>query len=219
MSDARLFAPATQRNRDPILAVLRRHLPSRGAVLEIASGTGEHCAWFAAALPGLVFQPSDPDPAHRASIAAWSAAEARGNVRPPLALETRAPGWEAHPAIPRPLAAIVCINMVHIAPWAATTGLMRGAAHLLGAGGVLFLYGPYKRGGRHTAPSNEAFDESLRAMNPEWGVRDLEIVVAQAGERGFALRETVAMPANNLSVVFLRQSEEAAALPPKGESA
>ena len=206
-----MYAPAAQRNRDPILGVLRRHLPATGAVLEIASGTGEHCAWFAAGLPGLEFQPSDPDRAHRASIAAWSAADRLANVRPPLALDTRKPDWETHEDIPRGLVAILCINMVHISPWPATLGLLRGAANLLGGGGVLFLYGPYRRGGAHTAPSNEAFDQSLRAMNPEWGVRDVEAVVAAAEERGFALRELVEMPANNLSLVLRKRLREDAA--------
>jgi hypothetical protein len=206
--DARMYAPAAQRNREPILEVLRRHLPSAGAVLEIASGTGEHCAWFAAGLPGLVFQPSDPDRSHRASIAAWAAADRRANVRPPLALDTSKPDWAEHEGIPRPLAAILCINMVHIAPWPATLGLMRGAERLLGGGRLLFLYGPYKRGGAHTAPSNEAFDQSLRAMNPEWGVRDVEAVVAAAEAHGFALVETVGMPANNLSLVLRRRLRE-----------
>lgn len=210
-----MYAPAAQRNREPILEVLRRHLPASGAVLEIASGTGEHCAWFAAGLPGLVFQPSDPDRAHRASIAAWSAADRLTNVRPPLALDTRKPGWETHEDIPRGLVAVLCINMVHISPWAAALGLMRGAANLLGGGGVLFLYGPYRRGGVHTAPSNEAFDQSLRAMNPEWGVRDVEAVIAAAEERGFAVREQVEMPANNLSLVLrMRLREDAAARRP-----
>jgi SAM-dependent methyltransferase len=217
--DARLFAPATQRNRDPILAVLRRCLPPRGAVLEIASGTGEHCAWFAAALPQLVFQPSDPDAAQRASIAAWSAAAGVRNVLPPLALDVRQPGWEAAAAIARPVAAILCINMIHVAEWAATLGLARGAAALLAPGGVLFLYGPYRRGGRHTAPSNAAFDRSLRATNPAWGVRDLEAVAAAATEHGFALVETVEMPANNLSVVFQRLPHEDAPITLEGDSA
>jgi SAM-dependent methyltransferase len=217
--DARLFAPATQRNREPILAVLRRCLPARGTVLEVASGTGEHCAWFAAGLPQLVFQPSDPDAAQRASIAAWAAAAGVRNVLAPLALDVRQPGWEASAAIARPVAAVLCINMIHIAEWPATLGMMRGAAQLLDPGGVLYLYGPYRRGGRHTAPSNAAFDQSLRATNPAWGVRDLEAVVAAAAERGLTLVETVEMPANNLSVVFRREPHEGATTPPEGGSA
>lgn len=199
---AQLRAPATQRNRDPILDVLRRVLPATGNVLEIASGTGEHVVHFATHLPGLVFQPSDPNPAHRASIGAWTAAERLASVRPPLALDVTASGWDAHDGIPRPLAAVLCINMIHISPWDATLGLLRGAGRLLDAGGVLYLYGPYRRAGRHTAPSNEAFDRSLRMQDPAWGVRDLEEVAAAAGAEGFAHAETVQMPANNLSVVF-----------------
>ena len=202
--DARLYAAATQRNREPILAVLQRVLPSRGTVLEIASGTGEHGVFFAEQLTGLTFQPSDPDPAHRASIAAWIAAGGVANVRAPLALVTTIPDWETDPDIPRDLAAVLCINMIHIAPWEAALGLVRGAAALLGTGGVLYLYGPYKRGGEHTAASNAAFDRSLRAQDGTWGVRDLEAVVAAAGAQGFALAEVVQMPANNLSVVLKR---------------
>jgi SAM-dependent methyltransferase len=200
--DPRLSSPSTERNRAPITAVLRRILPAAGAVLEIASGTGEHVAWFAAELPGFVFQPSDPSPSHRASIAAWTSGA--GNVRAPLALDVAVPHWETEPGIPAPLAGILCINMVHISPWVATRGLMRGAGLLLAGGGVLYLYGAYKRAGRHTAPSNAAFDASLRAQNAEWGVRDLEAVVAEAKSNGFALAELVEMPANNLSVILRR---------------
>jgi hypothetical protein len=201
--DERLSSPSAERNRAPIAAVLRRLLPATGAVLEIASGTGEHVAWFAAEFPGLVFQPSDPSPASRASIAAWTAG--MPNVRAPLALDVAAPEWDAHAGIPRPLAGILCINMTHISPWAATVGLMRGAAQLLGAGGILYLYGAYKRAGRHTAPSNAAFDADLRARNPEWGVRDLEAVTAEAERSGFVLGDVVEMPANNLSVILRRR--------------
>jgi len=203
----RLYAPATQRNREPILAVLRRALPAAGSVLELASGTGEHAVWLAAHFPGLVFQPSDPDAESRASIAAWIAFTGVGNVRAPLAIDVEAPDWEATPEIPRPLAAILCINMIHISPWAATLGLMRGADALLAPGGVLYLYGAYKRGGAHTAPSNAAFDASLRARDPEWGVRDLEAVADAAAERGLALEEVVEMPANNLSVILRRRAD------------
>jgi len=203
--DARLYAPATQRNREPILAVLRRVLPPTGAVLEIASGTGEHAVWLAAQLPGLVFQPSDPQPAQRASIAAWIAASGPINLRTPLALDAATADWEAHAEIPPGLAAILCINMIHIAPWNAALGLVRGAGVALGAGGLLYLYGPYRRGGRHTAASNEAFDRSLRAQNPEWGVRDLETLAAVADAAGLALEEVVEMPANNLSLILRRR--------------
>ena len=205
LMDARLYAPATQRNREPILAVLRRVLPPTGAVLEIASGTGEHAVWLAAQLPGLVFQPSDPQPAQRASIAAWIAASGPINLRTPLALDATTADWEAHAEIPPGLAAILCINMIHIAPWNAALGLVRGAGVALGAGGLLYLYGPYRRGGRHTAASNEAFDRSLRAQNPEWGVRDLETLAAVADAAGLALEEVVEMPANNLSLILRRR--------------
>jgi cyclopropane fatty-acyl-phospholipid synthase-like methyltransferase len=195
-----LTAPAVARNREPILAVLRHVLPERGLVLEIASGSGEHGVYFAAALPGLTWQPTDPDPEARESIAAYRAAMALPNVLPPLALDAAASRWPVTKAD-----VIVAINMIHIAPWAAE-GLMAGAERLLPAGGVLFLYGPFREHGRHTAPSNAAFDESLRARNREWGVRDLDEVVALASRHGFALEERVAMPANNLSVVFRRRT-------------
>ena len=199
MTDARRHAPATHRNRDPILAVLRRALPARGLVLEVSSGTGEHAVHFAGALPGLAWQPSDPDPAARASIAAWAAAAGLPNLRPPLDLDAAAERWPIAGAD-----AVVCINMLHIAPWAAGLGLLRGAARLLPAGGPLILYGPYRQGGRHTAPSNAGFDAGLRARDPAWGVRDLEAVAAAAAEAGLGAPEVVAMPANNLALVFRR---------------
>jgi hypothetical protein len=204
--DARLRSPATQRNREPILEVLKRVLPAGGAVLEIASGTGEHAVWFAAQLPGLVFQPSDPSPEHRASISAWTASSGLANLRAPLALDVTSADWEKSAGIPTDLAAILCINLIHIAPWAAALGLLRGVRALLGAGRLLYLYGPYRRGGAHTAPSNAAFDRSLRAQDPAWGVRDLEAVVAAAEGVGFVLDEVVAMPANNLSVILRRRA-------------
>ena len=204
MTDFRRYAPATERNRDPILAVLRRVLPATGTVLEIASGTGEHCAWFAQHLPALRFQPSDPDAASCASIAAWTGDLT--NVEAPIALDVRGHDWAVPAPVTCELAAILCINMIHISPWAATVGLIRGAALMLPAGSPLFLYGPYKRNGVHIAPSNDAFDLDLRARNPEWGVRDLETVVAAATEVGFALAEVIDMPANNFSIVFRRWS-------------
>lgn len=200
MVDARQQAPAAARNRAPILEVLRRILPAEGTVLELASGTGEHVVHFAQALPGLTFQPSDPGAAARASIAGWIAATGVGNVLPPVALDAAARPWPVTAAD-----AILCINMIHISPWAATQGLMAGAAALLSPGAPLYLYGAYKRGGRHTAPSNEAFDRDLRARDPSWGVRDLEAVAALAAAHGFGPPEVVDMPANNLSVVFRRR--------------
>jgi hypothetical protein len=194
-----LTAPAVARNRDPILAVLREVLPAAGTVLEIASGTGEHAVHFAAALPHLVWQPTDPDAQARGSIAAHAAATGLANLLAPLELDASAPVWPVTRAD-----ALVSINMIHISPWRATQGLMAGAARVLPAGAPLYLYGPYRQHGRHTAPSNAAFDESLRARDPEWGVRDLDEVVALAAEHGLALQRSVAMPANNLSVIFRR---------------
>jgi uncharacterized protein DUF938 len=195
--DARLYAPAAVRNRQPILDVLKQHLPSRGLVQEVASGTGEHVVHFAQGCPDLIFQPSDLDPQHRASIDAWVATLSLGNVRPAIALDVTAELWPVDAAD-----ALICINMIHIAPWAAAEGLMRGARRLLPPGGLLYLYGPYKRGGQHTAPSNAAFDAGLRAQNPAWGVRDLEAVAALAVAQGFGEPHIVEMPANNLSLVL-----------------
>ena len=199
MSNPRLFAPAAARNRGPILEVLRETLPKSGLVLEIASGTGEHVAHFAAALPDLTFQPSDPGAAERASILGWIAASGATNILGPLALDAAATPWPVSHAD-----AILCINMIHISPWAATEGLFAHAARLLPEGAPLILYGAYKRGGAHTAPGNVAFDEALRRQNPEWGVRDLETVAALAARSGFSAPRIVEMPANNLGVVFRR---------------
>jgi SAM-dependent methyltransferase len=198
-ADARLYAPATARNREPILQVLRSHLPARGLVLDVASGSGEHVAHFSPAFPDLVFQPSDPDPRARASIDAWTAALRLVNVRPSISLDASAPEWPIAAAN-----AVLCINMIHISPWSAAQGLVRGAARLLPAGGMLYLYGPYRRGGQHTAPSNAAFDQSLRARNPDWGVRDLEAVAELAAAHGFGPPAIEQMPANNLSLIFTR---------------
>ena len=196
-SDARLFSPWTDRNRAPILNVLKRVLPKQGFVLEIASGTGEHAVHFGKNLPHLAWQPTDADPAALASIEAWRAATQVLNVRPPLTLDVHSEPWP----VPR-ADAILCINMIHISPWTATEALMRGAARLLPPSGVLFLYGPYRRRDRATAPSNESFDADLRRRNPEWGVRDLEAVAEAAEVHGLRLREVVDMPANNLSAVL-----------------
>jgi hypothetical protein len=198
-TDARLRFPATERNRAPILEVLARVLPPRGTVLEIASGSGEHALFFARALAGLTWQPSDPDPAHVASIDAWRASEASTNVAPALRLDVHAERWPLHRAD-----AIFCANMIHIAPWSACLALLDGAGRLLAAGAPLVLYGPFREGGVHTAPSNEHFDESLRARDARWGVRDLDEVLAEARARGLVHEETIRMPANNLSVVLRR---------------
>ena len=200
MSDARLHAPAAGRNREPILAVLRAHLPPRGLVLEVASGSGEHIVHFARAFPGLEFQPSDADRQARASIDAWRAEAGLQNMRAAIALDAAAESWPISTAD-----AVLCINMIHIAPWQAAVGLMRGAAALLRADCMLYLYGPFRRDGAHTAPSNAAFDRSLRIQDAAWGVRDLEAVAAQAASHGFAAPIVEAMPANNLSLVFRKQ--------------
>lgn len=198
--DQRRYAPSTARNRKPILEVLQRHLPCRGIVLEIACGTGEHITYFARSSgPGLVFQPADPDPAARASTDAWTAALGVTNVRPAIELDATSEDWPVTAAD-----AVLAINMVHISPWSATEGLVRGATRILPAGGLLYLYGPYRSGGRHTAPSNEAFDFDLRSRNPEWGVRDVEAVAALAMASSFDTPIIEQMPANNLSLVFRR---------------
>lgn len=199
MQDARLTAPSVERNRDPILAVLRPLLPGPARVLEVASGSGGHAAHFAAALPAATFQPSDPDPSARASIDAWAAHCGLANIRPSVALDAAGDDW---PDLAVDM--VLCINMIHIAPWQATLGLLRGAARVLRPGGALVLYGPYRRDGRHTADSNAAFDASLRARNPAWGVRDLETVADAAAVAGFAGPAVHEMPANNLTLVFRR---------------
>ncbi len=194
-----LTAPAVARNRDAILAVLRRVLPAKATVLEIASGSGEHAIHIAAALPGLTWFPSDPEPEARRSIAAHTRLARLTNIRPPLALDARASAWPVGRAD-----AVICINMIHIAPWSATEGLMAGAGRVLTGTGLLFLYGPFREGGQHSAESNAAFDASLRARDQEWGVRDLESVADLAARYGFVMAERVAMPANNTSLIFRR---------------
>lgn len=191
-------APSTARNREPILAVLKTCLPPEGLVLEIAAGAGEHAVFNAAALPGLTWQPTDPDPEALASIAAWRDHAGLPNLRPPLTLDASQPEtWPVQVA-----QAMVNINMIHISPWAATEGLMRGAGRVLPVGGVLFLYGPYLERDVVTAESNLAFDQSLKSRNPAWGLRHLDTVVALAAEHGLGLERRIAMPANNLSLVF-----------------
>jgi Protein of unknown function (DUF938) len=199
MGDDRQYAPATLRNRDSILDVLRDVRPTTGVILEVASGSGEHIVHCARNLPSLVFQPSDPDPDARFSIAAWARATGVANVHAPIALDVSEPVW--------PIASangIIYINMVHISPWEATLGLMRGAAAILLPGAPLYLYGPYLSEGIATAPSNQAFDRSLRDLNPNWGLRNLEVVAATAQFAGFSRPVITEMPANNLSVVFRR---------------
>ena len=208
--DLRSYAPATQRNREPILAVLLQILPPLGTVLEISSGTGEHGVFFAPNLSPRHWLPSDPNPMARDSIQAWREDSPADNLHPPLDIDVQESVWsiekEPLPLLQSsPLTAIVNINMIHIAPWTACLGLMAGAKRLLPVGGVLYLYGPFKQNGQHTAPSNADFDISLRQRNPEWGVRDIEEVVKVGEECNFVLQKVVPMPANNLSVIFTRQ--------------
>jgi SAM-dependent methyltransferase len=198
--DGRWFTQAAERNKEPILAVLRKVLPPSGRVLEIASGTGQHVVHFAAALPGLEWQPSDPDVALRESVRRRVDEARLSNVRAPIDLDVRRRPWPVAHAD-----AVVCINMIHVAPWEATDALLAGAASVLGAGGALVLYGPYRRYGGHTALGNEAFDAQLRATDPAWGLRDMEAVVERAAAVGLDLAEVVDMPANNFSVVFRKR--------------
>lgn len=199
-SDLRQFAPATERNREHILSILQRVLPTSGTVLEIGSGSGEHAVYFAQALNTLEWQPSDATPAALASIQGWIDHHGAGNVLAPLTLDIRAPQWPLQQAD-----AVVCINVIHYSPWESTPALFAGAARILPVGGTLYLYGPYRREGRHTAPSNEAFDNWLKGIDPTFGVRDLEAVEAEAAACGLDLEEVISMPANNLSLVLKRR--------------
>lgn len=198
--------PAPERNKEPILQVLRQALPAQGTVLEIASGTGQHIVHFAAALPHLQWQPTDPEAVHRQAIAARIRQSVLSNVASPLALDVLDTDWPVNHAD-----AVVCINMIHIAPWTATLALLHRSAKLLPPGGLLYLYGPFRRHGAHTAPSNEAFDADLRHRNPAWGVRDLEDVVTEATAHGLVLQDVIAMPANNLSVLARLAGRESGA--------
>ena len=196
------YAPATERNREAILAVLRDSLPDQGSVLEIASGTGQHALFFSQHLTTRFWLPTDRDVANLASIAAWREESDAANLLPPCQLDVRDSVWAIDGSPPEPVSAIVNINMLHISPWSCCQALFAGAAEVLTQGAVVMLYGPFKRDGLHTAPSNATFDEQLRSQDPEWGVRDLEAVVDVAMEQGFVCESVIEMPANNLSVVF-----------------
>lgn len=185
--------PATWRNREAIFSVLRERLPDEGVVLEVASGSGQHLAYFAEQAPRLTWIPSDPEPAHLDSIRGWAP-----HVHEPLLLDVHQFPWP----LDEPVDVVLAINLLHIAPWSACGALFRGAAEVLKPGGLLFLYGAYRRNGAHTAPSNASFDLSLREQNAHWGVRDLEAVEQEASRSGFGLLEVRDMPANNLSVFF-----------------
>ncbi len=200
--DQRMFSPSVARNSASILAVLQRVLPVRGLVLEIGCGTGEHAVHFAAAMPNLSWQPSDPDSRSRASTAGWIEFSGLGNVLPPLDIDVCATAWPE--GLSTQFDAIVSLNMVHIAPWAASLGLFAGAGALLGRGGTLFLYGPFMRDGVHNAPSNAAFDTALKEQDPTWGVRDIAELEHVGKAFGLTLRETIEMPANNMSLVFIK---------------
>ncbi|MFS0516979.1 DUF938 domain-containing protein [Nostoc sp. UIC 10607] len=212
--DARQYAPATERNREPILEILLQVLPQSGTILEIASGTGEHAVFFASRLSSHLWLPTDANLELRASIIAWTEHIGCNNVCPPLELDVREPVWAVEKgAVTQwlnisPIVTIVNINMIHISPWSACLGLMAGAGRILAAGGILYLYGPFKQGYEHTAASNAAFDEYLRAQNQEWGVRNLDDVVAAAKAEHLILKQIYQMPANNLSVVFERSAIE-----------
>ena len=196
-ADMRRSAPAALRNRAPILEVLKQVLPASGLVLELASGTGEHVVYFARHLPGLTWQPSDPDVQALGSIAAWRETAGCANLREPLQLDAASAHWPIANAD-----AMLCINMMHISPWAVTEGLMRGAGRLLPSAAPLVIYGPFRRAGQVLEPSNAAFDADLRLRNPEWGLRQLADVAACALAQGLALEQVIQMPTNNLSLVF-----------------
>jgi SAM-dependent methyltransferase len=194
--EAKRHAPATERNRDAISAVLESLLPTQGIMLEVASGTGEHIIHFARCFPHLTWQPSDAEPAALRSIAAWCGEAGLSNVRRPLEIDASG-DWPVDHAD-----SIICINMVHISPWAATLGLLCNASRILPPGGMLYLYGPYRQRDVPTAPSNEEFDRSLKERNPDWGLRYVEDVATEASTAGLSLDHVIEMPANNLSLLF-----------------
>jgi Protein of unknown function (DUF938) len=199
-ADGRLVSPSAERNKGPITEILMRVLPTQGDVLEISSGTGQHVLHFARAMPHIRWQPTDRDADCLTSIASWLAQTPTPNVNAPLSLDVHDEIWPVHD-----VAAVVCINMIHIAPPSATEALLRGAGNVIARGGILFLYGPFRRQGRHTSPSNQAFDALLRAENPEWGVRNVEDVADLAATVGLELEQTHDMPANNLAVIFRKR--------------
>ncbi len=203
MSRRAQSAPSAERNREAILDVLKEVLPASGTVLEVSSGTGQHAAYFAPELAPLRWLPSEFDRALIDSIEAWRERVPAANLLPAVTLDACAPVWPVEQEPPeRPITAIVNINMIHIAPWQTCLGLLAGAGRILPPDGILYLYGPYRRGGAHSAPSNEDFDRSLRARDPQWGVRDLDEVEIAAEGEGLVLERVIDMPVNNLSVVF-----------------
>ena len=201
-ADQRMFSPSAARNAEPILKVLKGLLPAHGTVLEIGCGTGEHAVCFAAAMPTLTWLPTDPDPASRASTTSWIGFRGLSNVLAPIDVDASSPFWGVENLAP--FDAMLSINMIHIAPWAATTGLFSGAGRLLRDGGLLCLYGPFIHDGAYNAPSNAAFDQSLKIRNPAWGLRDIVDLERTALASGLRLGEMVEMPANNTLLVFRR---------------
>jgi SAM-dependent methyltransferase len=199
MNPAAKTASAAARNCEPILQVMRDTLPHTAFVLEIGSGTGEHAVWFSRAMPGLTWQPTDQDPEALASIAAWRDTAGPPNLLPPLQLNAAADVWPAVQAN-----VVIAINVIHIAPWSVTEGLIAGAGRVLSPDGLLLLYGPFREGGVHTTASNAAFDRDLRARDASWGVRDLDEITKLATQHGMVAHQRIAMPANNLSVLFRR---------------
>ena len=196
---ARMDFPSTGRNAEPILEVLKTLLPAEGLVVEVASGSGQHAARFAVEFSDLIWQPTDIDPEHRRSIVAWS--NGLSNILKPLDLDATASDWPVARAN-----AVICINMIHIAPWSAGLGLLKGTGKILEPGEVLYLYGPYMIDGAHTSESNAQFDADLKSRHPSWGIRNLADVVSAAVEAGLKLDRTVQMPANNLSVIFRKSA-------------
>jgi SAM-dependent methyltransferase len=196
----KLHSPSAERNRGPILEVLRKVMPAAGTVLEVASGTGHHAAHFARNLPGLTWTPSDIDPESRSSIEAWRQEVDLPNLLEPLALDVTDEEWP-----PGPYDVVYCSNMIHITPWHITASLLDGASRVLREGGLLVTYGPYRIDGAHTAPSNEEFDRGLKERDPAWGVRDLTEIARHAAERGLLLRDRIPTPRNNFTAVFLRE--------------
>jgi uncharacterized protein DUF938 len=199
-ADGRPVSPSAERNKQPIAEILMRVLPAQGDVLEISSGTGQHVLHFAQAMPHIRWQPTEQDADCLKSVASWLAQTPTPNVNAPLCLDVHDEIWPVHD-----VAAVVCLNMIHIAPPSATEALLRGAGNVIARGGILFLYGPFRRNGRHTSASNEAFDALLKAENPDWGVRNVEDVAQRAATVGLELEQTHDMPANNLAVVFRKR--------------
>lgn len=204
LTDKRLYAPATERNRAVLLEVFLAHIPKTGTLVEVASGTGEHAAHLADHMKPMFWQPSDIEPEKLHSINAWAQASGSENILPAKTLDVLKDHF-ADLLLPAPLAAVTAINLIHIAPWSVAEALVRKAADALPKGGTLFLYGPYKRSGDHTSPSNESFDQSLKSRDAQWGVRDLEAVSGLATSKGFGSPTIIEMPANNLSLIFKRR--------------